>query len=42
MTFGFQCDEPASVAIVDAAAEAGITSRPDQLTTEYRLGDAVR
>ena len=25
MTFGFQCDEPASVAILDAAAEAGIT-----------------
>jgi 1-deoxyxylulose-5-phosphate synthase len=25
MTFGFQCDEPASVAILDAAEEAGIT-----------------
>jgi aryl-alcohol dehydrogenase-like predicted oxidoreductase len=25
MTFGYQCDEPASVAILDAAAEAGIT-----------------
>jgi 1-deoxyxylulose-5-phosphate synthase len=25
MTFGFQCDEPTSVAILDAAAEAGIT-----------------
>jgi len=25
MTFGFQCDETASVAILDAAAEAGIT-----------------
>ena len=25
MTFGLQCDEPTSFAILDAAAEAGIT-----------------
>jgi aryl-alcohol dehydrogenase-like predicted oxidoreductase len=30
MTFGFQCDEPASAAILD------------ELTTEYRFGDAAR
>ena len=50
MTFGLQCDEPASVAILDRAAAGGITfldaadlkARLDEMTREYRYGDDPR
>jgi aryl-alcohol dehydrogenase (NADP+) len=52
ITFGLQCDEPASVAILDRAAAGGITfldaadiypeARLDEMTRESRYGDDPR
>ena len=39
MTFGFQCDEEASRAILDASAEAGITFIGPSAEAIRRLGD---